>query len=154
MKVLLTVLAVIAWMAGAEASAQFSPDRSLEVHNVWARIAPNEADTISVFFEIISHGDRADALRSASSPAAEKVTLRRGKWKVLSFTNEPVPEIAVRAHRRTDFRPGRYEVTLSQITRPVEVGTVLPVTLIFKEAGSLDIQVTVGNQLLGNRTRK
>lgn len=154
MKVLPAALALIGILAGAEASAQFSQDRSLEIKNAWARIAPTEARTVSLFFEPLSHRDSADTLISASSPAAVKLTLRRGTWKGLSFSNEPTSRIEIGAHRRLTFRPGVFEVTVKNFTRPLEVGMDLPVTLVFKEAGSLTIKIAVGNQLLGNRTKK
>ncbi len=154
MKVLPTVLALIGILAGTHASAQFSPDKSVEIKNAWARIAPTEAGTVSVFFEVFSHRDSADTLISASSPAAEKVTLRRGTWKGLSFSNEPTSRIEIGAHKRLTFRPGTYEVTVTNFTAPLEVGMNLPITLVFRDAGQLNIQIAVGNQLLGNRTKK
>ena len=45
-------------------------------------------------------------------------------------------------------------MTLSDLRGHVNVGTVLPVTLYFKEAGAVTIEAQLSNQLLGNRINK
>jgi copper(I)-binding protein len=136
------------------AGPQFSPDRLVEVESVWARMAPNEDNTASVFFNVVNHSTTADELISASSPAAREITLRRGKWRGWNFFNRETEGIRIKAIKRTSFRPGAYEVTLRDFNGPVGVRSVIPVTLMFKNAGPVMIEATVANQLLGNRIKK
>jgi len=136
------------------AGPQFSQDRRVEVESVWARMAPKENDTASVFFDVVNHSGKADELISASSPVAREITLRRGKWRGWDFLNRETEGIRIKANKRTSFHPGAYEVTLRDFTGQIGVRSVIPVTLIFKDAGPVMIEATVSNQLLGNRIKK
>jgi copper(I)-binding protein len=148
------VLIFLTALVGSSAFAETTRDGSIAIQKPWARIAPNEDGTVSVFFEVLNMGEKPDALVSASSPAAKKVSLRKGKWRGLDFLNKEQDGISVKANRRTSFRPGALEVTLSDLNTPVAVGAPVPVTLVFKEAGAVAITPTISNQLLGNRFRK
>jgi copper(I)-binding protein len=150
----LALLAFATLFAALPAFAEVSRDGTIDIQSAWARIAPNEDGTVSVFFEVLNMGEHTDALVSASSPVAKKVSLRKGKWSGLDFFNREEDGIRVKANRRTSFKPGQLEVALSNLTNPIPVGAEVPVTLVFKEAGPVPITATISNQLLGNRFRK
>ncbi len=151
---ILGIAAVTASRSFAENIAQASPDGSIDIESPWARLAPKEPDTASVFFEVLNVGNKPDVLVSASSPAARKVTVRRGEWSGWDFFNRQTNEVKINPSKRVSFHPGALEVTLNELTEPVDVRSVLPVTLVFKEAGPVTIEATVSNQLLGNRIAK
>ncbi len=69
-------------------AAPLSADGTIEIDQPWARIAPNEDGTISVFFEVVSRGEKDDSLISATSRHAKTSHLRRGKWHGLDFINK------------------------------------------------------------------
>lgn len=158
MRAFLFTLGLIALTAAASAQAgpQFasSQDGNIRVESVWARLVPNVNDTAGVFFEVSNGAGKSDVLLSATSPAARTVTLRRGKFFGYAFFNKASDGIKINAHKRTSFHPGAFEVTLSDFTVPVEVRSTVPVTLIFRDAGHVEIEATVSNQLLGNRINK
>ncbi len=147
-------LTAFVFAAPSVAAPQYTANHQIEIDQVWARIAPNEADTVSVFFQIYNAADKPDVLIGAASPAAESVVLRRGIWKGLNFLNTVVKDISVRARKTMVLRPGVYEVTLNKLNAPVKVGAVLPLTLTFRDAGPISVDVPVTNQLLGNRGQK
>ncbi len=150
------VLAILLSFAAAhaEAAPHLSGDGKVEVSQVWARMTPKEAGTTSVFFEVWSNAEDADELVSASSPVAKTILLRRGLWKGFNFFNKDSDGIRIKAGTRTSFRPGSFEVTLTDLIMPVGVGSTFPVTLNFKQAGTITVEATVANQLLGNRVQK
>ena len=117
-------------------------------------MAPKEPGTASVFFEVENDGHGNDELLSATSPAAREIVIRRGKWRGYDFFNTKTDGVRIKAGERTSFHPGAYEVTLKEFTSPVGVGAVLPITLMFKDAGPVQVEARVANQLLGNRIRK
>ncbi len=151
-----TLLAIsLAVLPASLASAsRLSQDGSVAVDEVWARMTPNEDDSASVFFEVLNTGEKPDTLLSASSPVAETTILRRGKWRGWDFLNKPTTGIKIKANSRKSFHPGAMEVTLSDFKVPVGVRSTVPVTLVFKQAGTVTIEATVANQLLGNRIKK
>ncbi len=154
MTVCLCLAAAAALASPAGAITQYSTDHQIEVEQAWARLAPKEPDTASVFFEVYNQSEKSDVLLSASSPAAENITIRRGTWQGFNFLNRESDGIKIKARKTTSFHPGQYEITLSDLRGHVNVGTVLPVTLYFKEAGAVTIEAQVANQLLGNRINK
>ena len=117
-------------------------------------MAPNQAGSVSVFFEVLNLGDEADMLVSASSPVADKATLQRGKWRGFDFFKKSTDGIKIRANERTSFRPGALEITLKDFKVPVGVRSTVPITLVFEQGGTMDIETTASNQLLGNRINK
>jgi copper(I)-binding protein len=148
------IVLVLTISTGMTAWAETSQDGSIQVEQAWARIAPNEPNTASVFFEVISRSDHPDALVAATSSSAQDVLIRSGKWKGWDFFNKESQGIKIKANKRTSFHPGKYEVTLKNFNDKLNVGTTLPVTLVFKEAGTIMIEAKVSNQLLGNRIAK
>lgn len=150
----LFMLMISAGVCVPAAWAQSPNDRNITIEQAWARISPSEPDTLSIFFDIISKADAADTLRFATSPLAGKVLLRRGRWKGLDFHNDRAVGVPVKAGRITPFHPGVMEVTLTELNGPLIVGETVTVRLNFAHAGEITITPTIGNQLLGNRTKK
>ena len=148
-----TLIAALLIAAPALASPQVTSG-DLHVHSVWARMAPKEPGTASVFFEIENDGHDNDSLIAATSPAARDIVIRRGRWRGFDFFNKETDGVRIKANARTSFHPGAYEVTLKDFTMPLGIGAVVPVTLMFKDAGPVQIEARVANQLLGNRIRK
>jgi len=148
--IILTLLAT----GTAFAAENKSRDGTIEIENAWARISPSEPGTVSISLDIVSLAEKDDSLIAATSSMARKVTLRQGTWKGLNFSNQPKDGLAIKAGKRIEFRPGVSEVTLTEIDAAVSVGTAIPVTLLFKNAGEVTIEAQVGNQLLGNRGRR
>jgi len=148
--IILTLLAV----GTAFAAENKSRDGSIEIENAWARISPSEPGTVSIFFDVVSLGEKDDSLIAATSSMASKVTLRSGTRKGLNLSNQPKDGLAIKAGKRVEFRPGVSEITLTEMNTTVSVGTTIPVTLLFKNAGQITIVAQVGNQLLGNRGRR
>jgi len=150
----LVMLMISAGVCVPASWAQSSNDRNITIEQAWARISPNEPDTLSVFFDIINTAEAPDTLRFATSPLASKVLLRRGSWKGLDFHNDKAVGVPIKAGRVTPFHPGVLEVTLKELNRPLVVGESITVRLNFAHAGEITITPTISNHLLGNRTKK
>jgi len=154
LKTLLIILALAALPSGRAAAAQIFQNGQLQIEGVWARMAPNEVGTVSVFFEVLNLSETADTLMSASSPVADKAILRRGKWRGFEFFRKSTEGIKIKANGRTSFKPGALEITLTDFKVPIGVRSTVPITLVFKQGGTMSIEATVANQLLGNRINK
>jgi copper(I)-binding protein len=153
---LLRALIILILLAAGTAFAaeNKSCDGTIEIESAWARISPSEPGTVSIFFDVVSLGETDDSLIAATSSMARKATLRQGVWKGLNFSNQQKDGLVIKAGKRVEFRAGVSEVTLTEMDAAVSVGTAIPVTLLFKNAGEITIEAQVGNQLLGNRGRK
>lgn len=107
----------------------------------WARATPPGAQTAAAYLTIMNHGAESDVLVGASSPQAERVefhlmTMDNGVMKMRPATSG----VTVPAGAAVELKPeGGYHVMLSGLKAPLRSGTMLPVTLRFAKAGSIEV---------------
>ena len=135
-------------ISGAAARADIG---GIEISDPWARVSPK--GEVEAYFDIINHGDQGNSLVSVTSPLAEKVILKRLRFKAMNARVEDVHEIKVGAAGRTTLKPGQYYLLLDDVKGAVAPGTVLNLTLHFSHGENIDVEARVTNQLLGNRGR-
>lgn len=142
---LLAILIISGVTAHAEQVA------GIEITDPWARISPK--GEVEAYFDILNHGDQGNSLVSATSPLAEKVTLKRLRFTSLNPRAEDVREIKVSASGRTTLKPGQYYLVLDHVKGTVAPGSILNFTLHFAHGEDIEVEARVNNQLLGNRGR-
>jgi copper(I)-binding protein len=115
--------------------------RPIMITQPWARATPPGAQTAAAYLTIMNHGTEPDVLVAASSPQAERVefhltTMDGGVMKMRPATSG----ITVPAGATVEFTPdGGYHVMLGGLKAPLRSGTMLPVTLRFAKAGSIEV---------------
>jgi copper(I)-binding protein len=93
----------------------------------------------------VNHGAEEDVLVGASTPEAARVefhetTMTGGVMRMRPATRG----IAVPAHGTIELNPnGGYHIMLSGLKAPLKSGTMLPVTLRFAKAGSIEVVFAV-----------
>jgi copper(I)-binding protein len=112
----------------------------LEITDAYARVV---MDGGAAYFTIKNTGSADDALVGAASDVAGKVALHESVGDGTTMTMRPVEEIAIPAGGEAILEPGGYHVMLTDLKQPLEEGDTFKVTLTFKEAGSVDMDVTV-----------
>ena len=111
----------------------------------WARATPPGAPTAAAYLTIMNHGTEPDVLVGGSSPQADRVefhlsTMDNGVMKMRPATRG----IAVPAGGTVELKPdGGYHVMLGGLKAPLRSGTMLPVTLRFAKAGSIEVVFAV-----------
>ncbi len=111
----------------------------------WARATPPGAQTAAAYLTIMNHGSEPDMLLGGSSPQADRVefhltTNDNGIMKMRPATTG----ITVPAGGTVELKPdGGYHVMLSGLKAPLRSGTMLPVTLRFAKAGSIEVVFAV-----------
>ena len=129
-------------VAAADHANHASP---ITVMQPWARATPPGAPTAAAYLTIMNHGTEPDVLVAASSPQAERVefhltTMDNGVMKMRPATRG----IAVPAGGTVELKPdGGYHVMLGGLKAPLRSGTMLPVTLRFAKAGSIEVVFAV-----------
>ena len=105
---------------------------------------PVNGKTAAVRMEIDNSTGTTDRLVSASSDAAKTVTLHRSTTDDQDRSvMEAVPSVAVPAGEEVRFEAGGLHVMLSGFRRPLEVGDVVDLTLVFQHAGLMTVDATV-----------
>jgi periplasmic copper chaperone A len=132
----------------AQSPAQTAGARigNLLVTQAWSRPTPPTAVVGVVYFSITNLGDKTDRLLALSSPVAAKVELHEShrvqgvlEMRAVSSLQCP-PGIMVKSE------PGGLHVMLMGLSRPLIAGTAFPISLQFRDAGALTLQVPVENR--------
>lgn len=92
---------------------------------------------------ITTAGDMSDQLIGAASPVAAKAELHTHIKEGDIMRMRPVAEIDVAAGKATVLQPGGLHVMLIGLKAPLKEGTTFPLTLTFKRAGSMTVDVDV-----------
>lgn len=111
------------------------------IERPWSRATPPGAQTGVAYLTIVNHGSEPDVLVAASSPAAERVefhvtTTTDGIMKMRPATSGVTVPAGGTVELKAD---GGYHLMLGGLKAPLRSGTMLPVTLRFAKAGSIDV---------------
>jgi copper(I)-binding protein len=118
----------------------------LTVTQAWSRPTPPAATVGAVYFSISNMGSKADLLLAVSSPIAARVELHesrnvRGVLEMRELTSVPCP-----AGATVVSEPGGLHVMLIGLIRPLIAGTAFSLSLRFRDAGNLTLQIPVLNR--------
>jgi periplasmic copper chaperone A len=132
-------------LVAAPAADHANHSSPIMVMQPWARATPPGAPTAAAYLTIMNRGTEPDVLVGGSSPQADRVefhltTNDNGVMKMRPATSG----ITVPAGGMVELKPdGGYHVMLAGLKAPLRSGTMLPVTLRFAKAGSIEVVFAV-----------
>jgi copper(I)-binding protein len=115
---------------------------SIVIEDIWARPGLTDGNS-AVFFKIINSSMEADQLLNARSNVASAVELHKTTMIDGVMKMEPQTSVSVPAGEPTIFKPGDLHVMLIGLTDPLNAGDEFQLTLNFKIAGEININVIV-----------
>ncbi len=122
--------------------------QDIQVLQAWSEELPPNAPTVAAYFTIRNNGNAADRLLKAESPIAESAEIHQHMDSDGMMKMAPVEAVNIGAGEQATFQPMGYHVMLinpsdrSQLT----AGGHFPLTLHFKNAGDITVQVEVLKQ--------
>lgn len=135
-----SALAVLSASPGVAADFQLG---GLTVSSPWARASAGMARAGAAF--MIIHNTGADeVLVSASAQVSDKVELHTHVHEGGVMKMRAVPRIPLPAGQTTELKPGGRHVMFLGLKAPFKKGQTFPLTLSFKQAGSVTVPVEVG----------
>jgi copper(I)-binding protein len=134
---------VLALVLAACTSSSSSSGGSLTVSDAWARKAMSMDMAGAAYMNITNGTGQADALLGvetdvAASPEIHETTEENGMMAM-----HPVERIEIPAGGTVELKPGGYHVMLIGLTRELEVGSTIDLTLKFEKAGDVKVQAEV-----------
>ncbi|MDP1716006.1 MAG: copper chaperone PCu(A)C [Anaerolineales bacterium] len=118
----------------------------LTVQDAWARPA-NAGENGAAYFIIENGSNIDDTLLSVSSDIAAATEVHMSMVDGNGVMSMQMQEaVIVPAKDKVEFKPGGLHVMFVSLTRDLKTGDTITLTLDFKEAGSLTIQVPVRAQ--------
>ncbi|PSU34017.1 copper chaperone PCu(A)C [Photobacterium lutimaris] len=115
----------------------------LQIDQPWSKQVPPTSQVAAAFFNVMNHSNNNDELLSASSPIAEKTELHAHMHEDGMMKMREVEIIDIPAHDLQALKPGGYHIMFFNLKEVPQLGESFSLTLTFKNAGSVEIDVKV-----------
>ncbi|BDR21282.1 copper chaperone PCu(A)C [Vibrio diabolicus] len=139
-------IALIAVIASPLSLAHDYEAGKIHIDHPWSREAPPNAPVIGGFFQLANHGNSEDALIAAESPIAGHVEIHTHKKEDGVMKMIKIDEVRVPANDSVLFKPGSFHLMIFNPTQALKEGDRFPMTLTFKNAGKVEVEMAVEKQ--------
>lgn len=142
----ITALALLASTGNVLAAETGGPWKleDIVVEQAWARLAPGGARTGAVYLTVHNKSGQDDLLLAVDSPVAKSTAVHVTIVENDVARMEPLPAgVNLPSHGELVMRPGGMHIMMTWVSADMKVGSLLPVTMVFRDAGSLDFEVPV-----------
>jgi copper(I)-binding protein len=117
----------------------------MRVTQPWSRPTPPAATVGAVYFAMTNTGRSADRLRAITSPIAREAQIHESHTVQGMVQMRRVEGVECPPGATVKSEPGALHVMLLGLTRPLTEGMEFPLSLHFRDAGVLLVQVRVGH---------
>lgn len=119
---------------------------TLEISGGFSRATLPNAPVGAGYLTITNKGTADDTLVSASSPVAGMTQIHEMKMEgdVMKM-NEVEGGLVIPAGQSVMLSPGGFHIMFMQLKEPLVEGSMVPVTLTFATAGTIEVQLVVGS---------
>lgn len=124
------------------AGQQYEID-TLVIRHPWSRATAEGMPMGVAYLSITNNGKVADALLAASSPAAARVEIHQTTFVDGVARMRPLPEVEIAPGATVQIGPGGIHLMLVDLKAPLTAGTRVPLTLEFRVAGRITVQLGV-----------
>jgi periplasmic copper chaperone A len=140
--VALAFLLCPAWLvAGPEVRAG-----NISVVQAWSRPTPPLVATGAAYLTIRNSSVKPDRLLSVATPVAGSAEFNETRSLHGVVQMRAVPSLNISPGQTLRLEPGALHIMLLNLLRPLTAGTVYPLTLNFRDAGAVTVQVEVRDQ--------
>jgi iron complex outermembrane receptor protein len=137
--ILLACLAV----AGPAAVAHDYTIGHLVIGHPWSRPAAAGIPTGVAYLTITNNGPEEEVLVGARSPAAQRVEIHQTFMSEGMTRMRPLPQVTIMPGRSVKIAPGGIHLMLVGLKVPLAAGDEIPLTLVFREAGDVEVEIRV-----------
>ena len=109
---------------------------NIAIGHSWA--LPSSKSEAQVMLPLLNNGEITDSLISASSPVATSIELRNA--------DHVEPEFLLDPHKPFPMRAAARHLHLLGLSQPLAQGAMFPLTLKFRTAGDIEIQVHIADK--------
>lgn len=130
-------------LGSAVVSAHDYHGGALDIAHPWARPLPPVATVGVTYFTVTNKSDTEDVLLSAESSVSETVEIHTHVKDGDMMKMRKLDELVIPAHGEVTLAPGGHHLMLMNLKRVPLEGERFPVTLYFKKAGNVAVEVAV-----------
>lgn len=113
------------------------------ISDAWTRPTATGMPMGVAYFTITNNTGVDDALIAATTPAAAHVEMHETSIEDGMARMRPLTEIPVREGGRVAVAPGGIHLMLVDLAQPLVAGSRVPLTLEFRHAGKLTVELSV-----------
>lgn len=126
--------AVLLQVVGAQEAAAIAAQPAID--GAWVRASVPGQQATGAFMRITAKGPTQ--LVSASSPVAGSAAVHEMKMEGDVMRMRPAGAIDLPVGRAFELKPGGYHLMLQDLKQPLEKGSTVPVTLVFRDAKGVE----------------
>lgn len=139
----LTILAAAVLALAGPAAASSYRLGALQIDHPWIRATAPGAPTAAGYMAVVNSGGASDRLLGGSTRAAQGLSVHQSMQMNGMSHMMAVDALAVPARGSVTLKPGGYHLMLTGLKGPLVVGQIVPVTLRFEKAGSVQLDFVV-----------
>jgi len=137
--------AALALLAGGAAAEDYSVG-TLQIGAPWARATPPGADIGAAYMTITNKGTAADRLIGGSATVAGRFELHQMSMEGGVMKMRPVEGgLEIKPGQTIELKPGSLHAMLVGLKEPLRQGQRIKGTLVFQNAGKVDVEFAVGS---------
>ena len=116
---------------------------NLTISHPWSRATAPGIPMGVAYLAITNRGKAADALVAASTPAAAQVEIHQTTLSDGMARMRPVQEVVIAPGSTVKIEPGGIHLMLVGLKQPLSPLDTVPLTLRFRDAGEITIQLSI-----------
>jgi len=129
-------------MAATAGAAYMQITSAVDDQLLSASVDPSIAPTVQIHETVMADGDTMDTSMTGDTMATMD-TMATGDTMAPAMEMRPVDFIDLPAGEMVALQPGGYHIMIIDLVKPLEVGQTLTITLTFKNAGEIAVDVPV-----------
>ena len=138
-----TLALLVAGIIAVPAGAHSYETGHLVIGHPWSRPTAPGRPVAVAYLSITNNGTAADALISASTPQATSVQMHQTSLSEGMARMRPLEELAIAPGKTVKIEPGGIHLMLVGLNGPLLAGSTVPLTLVFRTAGSITVQLNI-----------
>ena len=128
----------------APAATETAATSTIALADLWSRETAEGQNAGGAFMTIANTGTAADRLTGGSSPVAGRVEIHTMTMENDVMRMRQLEDgLEIPAGGEVTLKPGSFHVMLMDLKQPLKVGDTVPLTLIFKGAGTVETELEV-----------
>ncbi len=116
----------------------------LKIKHAWTRVPPGVSTATAGYLTIYNNGDEPDTLIGSTTKVAKKLAIHEMKLTDGVMKMRPVENgIPIPPNSLIELKPGGFHLMFTNLTKPLNEGQSVPVSLIFEKAGEVTVMFNV-----------
>lgn len=116
----------------------------MTVEQAWVRLATARGESAAIYMVVHNRSSIDDYLLAVETDQAARSEIHETVIRDGSPTSQPIPGgLDMPSHGEVVMRPGGFHIMLSNISGSIVPGASLPIRMIFREAGVIELSVPV-----------